>query len=94
MYTLPTVDLLEQMHTFPGPYLFKVIGKADQGFLARVVAVVREELLFDADPAYQIRTAVGGRHLSVSLEPVVASADQVLAVYRRLGAIEGVVMLF
>jgi putative lipoic acid-binding regulatory protein len=92
--SLPTFDLLEQTHAFPGPFLFKIIGKSDDGFLARVIAVVREELLFDADPPYRIREAAGGRHVSVTLEPIVQSAHQVLAIYRRLGVLDGLVMLF
>ena len=92
--SLPTFDLLEEAHVFPCPYLFKVIGKPEQGFLARVIAVVREELLIEIDPPYRVREAVGGRHVSVTLEPVVQSAHQVLAIYRRLGALDGLVMLF
>jgi putative lipoic acid-binding regulatory protein len=92
--TLPTLDLLESTHAFPCPYLFKIIGKADQGFLARVVAVVREELLIEVDPPYRVREAVGGRHLAVTLEPVVQSAQQVIAIYRRLVGLDGLVMLF
>ena len=38
----PTIALLESTHTFPGPYLFKVIGKTDLGFVARTVAAVRD----------------------------------------------------
>ena len=90
----PALDLLEKTHAFPCPYLFKIIGKADQGFMARVVAVVREELRSEVDPPYRVREAVGGRHLSVTLEPVVHSAQQVVAIYRRLGALDGLVMLF
>lgn len=92
--SLPTLELLDTTHAFPCPYLFKIIGKSDQGFVARVVAVVRDELKFEADPPFQVREAVGGRHLSVTLEPVVQSAHQVLAIYRRLGAVEGLVMVF
>jgi putative lipoic acid-binding regulatory protein len=91
--SLPTFDLLEKTHAFPCPYVFKVIGKADQGFLARVVAAVREALLIEVDPPYRVRAAVGGRHLSVTLEPVVQSAQQVVAIYRRLGVLDGLVML-
>jgi putative lipoic acid-binding regulatory protein len=94
MSSLPSLDLLEQTHVFPCPYLFKIIGKADQDFLARVVAAVREELLAEIDPAYRIRQTAGGRHLAVTLEPTVQSAQQVLAVYRRLGSLDGLVMLF
>jgi putative lipoic acid-binding regulatory protein len=91
--SLPTVDLLEQTHAFPGTYVFKAIGKADRGFLARVVAAVREELSFEVDPPSRVRETVGGRHLAVTLEPIVQSPQQVLAVYRRLGMLDGLVML-
>jgi putative lipoic acid-binding regulatory protein len=92
--TLATVELLEKTHTFPCPYVFKAIGKAGGGFQARVIAAVREELNFAIDPPTRVREAVGGRHLSITLEPVVQSAHQVLAVYRRLETLEGIVMLF
>jgi putative lipoic acid-binding regulatory protein len=91
---LPALDLLDRTHDFPGPYLFKIIGKPDQGFLARVIAVVREELTSEVDPPYHVREAVGGRHVSVTVEPIVQSAQQVVAIYRRLGAIDGLVMMF
>ena len=44
MEQLPAIELLESTHQFPGPYMFKVIGRVDNGFVARVVAAVREEL--------------------------------------------------
>jgi putative lipoic acid-binding regulatory protein len=92
--SLPTLDLLDKTHTFPCPYLFKIIGKANQGFMARVVAAVREELLAEVDPPYRVRETVSGRHISVTVEPVVHSAQQVVAIYRRLGAVDGLVLLF
>ncbi|MCI0640809.1 MAG: DUF493 domain-containing protein [Gemmataceae bacterium] len=94
MYTLPAADLLESTHTFPGPYMFKAIGKADGNFLARTVAAVRMELDLEIDPPFRVKESVGGRHISVTLEPQVRSAEQVLAVYRRLKAIVGLVMLW
>jgi uncharacterized protein len=92
--SIPTVELLEKAHAFPCQYLFKVIGKADQGFLARVVAVVREELSIEIDPPFRIREAAGGRYVSITLEPVVQSAHQVLGIYRRLRMVDGLVMMF
>ena len=59
--SLPTIELLEKTHAFPCPYVFKVIAKADQGFLAQVIAIVREELLIEIDPPFHVREAVGGR---------------------------------
>jgi putative lipoic acid-binding regulatory protein len=94
MYQLPAIDLLETSHTFPGPYMFKVIGKADGNFLARIIASVRMELGLECDPPFRVRESSGGRHLAITLEPVVDSAAQVLAVYRRLSAGEGVMLLW
>jgi len=91
--SMPVSELLEKTHAFPCPFVFKIIGKAEQGFLARVVAVVREELAEESDPPYRVREAVGGRHVAVTLEPIVQSAHQVLAIYRRLGTLEGLVMM-
>ena len=92
--SLPTIDLLEKAHAFPCQYLFKIIGKADQGLLARVIAVVREELACETDPPFRVREAVGGRHQSITLEPVVQTANQVIAIYRRVGMLDGVIMMF
>jgi hypothetical protein len=94
MGELPAIELLQSTHTFPGPYMFKAIGRAENGFVGRVVAAVREELAHDQDPPYTFRQARGGRHVAVTLEPTVQTAQQVLAVYRRIRAVVGLVMLF
>ncbi len=94
MYHQPPLELLESSHTFPGPYTFKVIGKNERGFLARTVAAVRDELAQEVDPPFSVRESVGGRHIAVTLEPQVASASQVLAVYRRLQVMVGLVMVW
>jgi putative lipoic acid-binding regulatory protein len=89
---LPSLELLEATHVFPGRFVFKVIGRVENGFAARVVAAVRDELADAVDPPHSVREAVGGRHVAVTLEPEVATAAQVLAVYRRVRSITGVVM--
>ena len=94
MGELPAIELLESTHTFPGPYTFKVIGKTDNGFVARTVAAVRDALGDAEDPPYRVRESVGGRHTAVTLEPQVQTARQVLAVYRRLHDTVGLVMLW
>jgi putative lipoic acid-binding regulatory protein len=93
MQELPCLELLESVHRFPGPYTFKVIGRSDNGFVARVVAAVRDELAHPADPPYHIRVTRGGRHISVTLEPIVQTSAQVLAVYRRIQKMAGLVLL-
>ena len=89
-----TIDLLEATHTFPGPYMFKAIGRSENGFIARVIAAVREELAHSDDPPYRLRHTGKGDHVAVTVEPHVESPYEVLAVYRRLGKIAGLVMLW
>ena len=94
MSGMPPVELLESTHQFPGPYMFKAIGKVENGFVARVIAAVREELEVAVDPPFSFRESVGGRHVSVTLEPTVQTAEQVLAVYRRIKKTDGLLLLF
>ena len=93
MGVLPSIELLENTHHFPGPYIFKVIGKAEDSFVSRVVAAVREELEQTLDPPYTFRQAIGGRHVAITLEPTVETAWQVLAVYQRMRSLAGLVMM-
>lgn len=94
MDNLPSAELLDQTHEFPGPYTFKAIGRAEGGFVARIVAAVREELEGEIDPPYRVRATSAGRHVAVTLEPVVRNAWEVLAVYQRLGQVSGLQFLF
>lgn len=93
MGELASIELLESTHQFPCAFMFKVIGRAENGFIGRVVAAVRDELANEQDPPYRIRAARGGRHVAVTLEPMVKTAQQVLAVYRRMRKVMGVVIL-
>ncbi len=94
MDDLPAIELLENNHEFPGPYLFKVIGRVDNGFVARVVAAVRDELAQEIDPPFKVRQSTGGKHISITLEPTVQTAHQVLAVYRRIRQTAGLEVLW
>src|SRR5262245_5199551 len=87
----PSLELLEATHRFPGEYMFKVIGRSENGFVARAVAAVREELAGATDPPFSVRESVGGRHVAVTLLPAVQTAQQVLAVYQRLRTLTGMV---
>ncbi|HET6424350.1 MAG TPA: DUF493 domain-containing protein [Planctomycetaceae bacterium] len=90
---LPARELLEKMHSFPGKYTFKVIGTNEADFVERVIAMVRTELEQDFDAPFEFRATPKGRHVSVTIEPWVESAEQVLAVYRMLNTAEGLVMM-
>ncbi len=93
MDNLPAIALLEANHTFPGPYIFKAIGLVENGFVARVVAAVRDEMGAAVDPPFRVRETAGGRHVSVTLEPIVETAQQVLMIYRRIRGTAGLKVL-
>ncbi len=94
MDNLPSAELLADTHEFPCPYVFKVIGRSRDGFVALVVAAIREELEEEVDPPYRVRETAAGRHIAVTVEPQVQNAWEVLAVYQRLGQLPGIEYLF
>ncbi len=89
----PSVELLESAHEFPGVYQIKAIGSATNDFERRVVEAVTAELVTAADLNYTARTTPGGRHVSLTLDVRVQSAEQVRTMYARLHAVEGMTML-
>lgn len=91
---LPTLEILEATHSFPGKYMFKAIGFVDRGFAAKVVSAVREELSLSLDPPFRLRESASGKHVAVTLEPTIQTSAEVLQVYQRIRTIEGLVMLF
>lgn len=88
-----SLELLRQTHDFPTCVMFKAIGENDPGFVARVVATVRDAIHEDEDPPFRTRETPNGRHVSVTIEPYLTAAEQVLLVYARLRTVRGVVML-
>lgn len=90
---LPPAELLETTHSFPCQYTFKVIGRSDPHFVGRVVSAVRVELDESAEPPFSSRLSSGGKHVSVTIEPMMRDAEHVLSVYRSLQQIDGLLML-
>ena len=90
---LPSLELLNDVHTFPGPYVFKVIGKDDRGFAARLLSLVRDELAMEDDPEFSIRRTASGRHLCVTLAPELPEAQKVIDLYQGIYRLDGLVMV-
>ena len=93
MTQLPPQELLEATHPFPGKFLFKAIGRNENEFAARVVAVIREVLSHDFDPPHELRHTSGGRHVAVTVEPWAESSEQVMVIFARIRELPGLVML-
>lgn len=89
----PTADLLESVHPFPGTYQIRAIGASADDFEGRVVAAVAEEVATLSEIDHSARFTPNGRHVSVTLDITVQSADQVRAIYARIQAVEGLALL-
>jgi putative lipoic acid-binding regulatory protein len=59
-----------------------------------VVAAVAGELASPEEVDYSVRTTRGGRHVAVTLEITVQTADQVRAIYSRIQEVEGLTIVF
>lgn len=90
----PSLDLLESTHQFPGTYQIKAIGDSSGAFAERVVATVAEELASEMELDHSIRATRGGRHVAVTLDITVQTAEQVRVIYARLQEVEGLTLLF
>ena len=87
------LESLETYHKFPCEYTFKAIGRNPEGFVRSVVEAVAEELGVSDDPPHSVKKTPNGRHISVTLTPLVESPQHVINVYNRLQALDDLVML-
>jgi len=87
------IELLENNHQFPCDFMIKVIGRADDEFVANVLEAIRKFHQTENDPPYRVRETPNGKHVSVTVEPHLKSAEQVLEAYTCIQAIDGVVMV-
>lgn len=86
-----SLELLNATHTFPCSFTIKVIGLAENNFEDRVVEVVREALHVKEVP-FSTRETPKKKHVAVTLEPELKSAEQVLLLYERIKSVTGIVM--
>ena len=90
----PSIELLESVHTFPGTYCIKAIGQAEGDFAARVIAAACAELATPGEVDHSLRTTRDGRHVALTLEVTVQTAEQVRAIYAAIERVEGLTLLF
>ena len=84
------LDRLNDVHSFPGEYVFKVIGENTTEFVTRIVQACINALKPGATPGVRTRESSGGRHVSVTLTVQVEDAEEVLRVYDMMGKLEGI----
>ncbi len=90
----PSIDLLESTHQFPGTYTIKAIGRAEADFERRVVEVAVARLAAPSDLEHSVRATRGGRHVAVTLQLTVQTAEQVRSIYAEVRDVPGLTLLF
>src|SRR4051812_16631391 len=90
----PSIDLLESTHQFPGVYQIKAIGLATSDFENRVIEAAVTELAGPSELDYSVRTTPNGRHVALTLDLTVQTAEQVRGIYARIRELEGLTLLF
>ena len=88
-----SLQLLEANHQFPGPFMFKVIGSQTDDFVERVLETFRNLRPHADDLPFRTRETASGRHIAVTVEPTVRTAEEVLVIYAEIKQIDGVVMI-
>ena len=73
--------------------MFKAIGRSNDDFALRVIAIVSTTLEQDFDAPFELRETSAGRHIAVTIEPWVESSQQVMEIYAAIRSLEGLVML-
>ncbi len=76
--------LEETVTSFPYIYMFKFIIKSDN----RTMALV--EVIFDNDADIIQKQSTKGNYVSMTVKQVVMSIDEIISIYEKAAAIEGV----
>jgi uncharacterized protein len=85
-----SLRVLNEGHSFPGPYMFKIIGDNSPDFVVRVMQAAVIVAGPRAEPEVSIRESSGGRHQAVTLSISVESAEKVLDLYAAFRTVAGV----
>ncbi len=93
MSKLPPIELLKLSHSFPGPYTFKVIVEASPDIVEKLITELSKLLNWQASPQYSSRTTDSGKHIAITLEPVMRTPEEVHTVYNHLGSMQGVILI-
>jgi putative lipoic acid-binding regulatory protein len=88
-----TRNLLNDTHTFPGPYRVKVIGENSEAFQKRVVEAVENTAGKQSLLDLSVRPSANGEYVGLTLKVQVNDADEVMRVYEALRTVAGVRMV-
>jgi uncharacterized protein len=78
---------LNESMQFPSVYMYKFICKSNNQTIALV------ENMFDEDSEMLQRPSAKGNYYSITVKRVVMDVEEIVAIYKKAGAIEGVIIL-
>jgi putative lipoic acid-binding regulatory protein len=84
------IDLLEANHAFPCQFFVSVIARNDDAIEGAVLIAARGDAIH-ASVSHERKPSSGGKYMSHRLEVPCATADEVLSLYARLRAVDGVI---
>lgn len=87
IYDKLKLKLEETITSFPHVYMFKFIIKADNKTMALVQGI------FDNDAEISQKESAKGNYISITVKQVVMSVDEIISIYEKASAIEGVMTL-
>ena len=89
-----SIAALEKHHEFPTAYMLKVIAFSTPDLVERVSQAACNVLELEHEALdLRVRDSKNSRYASVTLEPVVQDAAQVLALYQELKKLAGLISL-
>lgn len=80
-------EQLTLSYTWPAVYMFKFIAPAEN----RVFALLHD--LFHDQAEFTTKNSAGGKYVSITVKEVMLNVDEVISMYRKASAIEGVIVL-
>lgn len=86
-------EKLDAMHTFPGPFMFKVIGENTHDFQRHAVDAIKS-VAPEAEPRLSRRESKGARHQSITMVVEVESSQTVIDIYAKFSQLEGIKFMF
>lgn len=82
----------DQLLEFPCEFPIKAMGRAEEGFLERVVAIINRHVPHLCEHAVRITPSRNGNYISVTVLVMASSRSQLDDIYRDLTACESIIM--
>lgn len=90
---VPAKEALEASHTFPDWFPIKAFGPGTDAFRAAIERAAKGVIPNPKHREVSARESRGGKHVCVTVNARARDAEQVQALYRAIGEVEGLRML-